>query len=108
MKKHQNYPIKMARYQGTSIVLTLDPSHVDRLQIDKATFFIQKPVKDGILLQMCKLQFDDNESLNARRYDTVTGSGSNMDKGKRKQRALEVVPNSATNATENIQSSKKE
>jgi hypothetical protein len=71
------YPIKKAHYVGTSVVLTIDPSHVDRLQIDEATFFIQKPVKEGILLQRCKLQFDDNEGLNAIHYDAATGSGSN-------------------------------
>jgi hypothetical protein len=49
MKQHQNYPIKKAHYVGTSVVLTIDPSHVDRLQIDETTFFIQKPVKDGRL-----------------------------------------------------------
>ena len=49
-EKQQKYPIKKAHYVGTSVVLTIDPSHVDRLQIDEATFFIQKPVKGGILL----------------------------------------------------------
>jgi predicted Holliday junction resolvase-like endonuclease len=71
------YPIKKAHYVGTSVVLTIDPSHVDRLQIDEATFFIQKPVKDGILLQRCKLQFDSNEDLNSIHYDTVTERGTN-------------------------------
>lgn len=42
---------------GSSVVLTLDPTHVRRLGIDEFTFFVQKPVDDGILLQRCKLQF---------------------------------------------------
>jgi len=69
MKQHQSYPIKKAHYVGTSVVLTIDPSHVDRLRIDEATFFIQKPVEGGILLRRCKLQFDNNEGLNAMQDD---------------------------------------
>ncbi|MBV9176359.1 MAG: hypothetical protein JO297_04925 [Nitrososphaeraceae archaeon] len=37
------YPIKKAHYIGTSVVLTLDPSHVKRLNIDELTFFVEKP-----------------------------------------------------------------
>jgi hypothetical protein len=70
------YPIKKAHYVGTSVVLTIDPSHVNRLQIDEATFFIQKPVKGGILMQRCKLQFDSNEGLNSIHNDTAD-SGTN-------------------------------
>jgi hypothetical protein len=55
MEKHLNYPIKKAHYVGTSVVLTIDPIHVDRLQIDEATFFIQKPIENGILLEMRRL-----------------------------------------------------
>jgi hypothetical protein len=58
----QNYnitkdPIRKAHLVGSSMVLTLDPVHVRRLGIDKHTFFVQKPVEDGILLQRCKLHF---------------------------------------------------
>jgi hypothetical protein len=58
----QNYnlakdPIRKAHLVGSSVVLTLDPTHVKRLGIDEYTFFVQKPVEDGILLQRCKLQF---------------------------------------------------
>jgi hypothetical protein len=58
----QNYnisknPIRKAHLVGSSIVLTLDPTHVRRLGIDNSTFFVQKPLEDGILLRMCRLQF---------------------------------------------------
>jgi phosphoenolpyruvate carboxylase len=39
-------------------VVTLHPSHVKRLDIDDFTFFIQKPVENGILLQMRKLDIN--------------------------------------------------
>jgi hypothetical protein len=42
---------------GSSVVLTLDPIHVRRLRIDDFTFFVEKAVEGGILLQMCKLDF---------------------------------------------------
>jgi hypothetical protein len=48
-------PIKKAHYVGTSVVLTIDQSHVKRLQIDDTTFFIQKTIENGIILEMCKL-----------------------------------------------------
>jgi hypothetical protein len=52
---------------GSSVVLTLDPTHVRRLQIDDSTFFVEKPVEDGILLHICRLDFgskkeDEDES----------------------------------------------
>jgi hypothetical protein len=50
-------PIRKAHLVGSSVVLTLDPRHVRRLGIDEFTFFVQKPVEEGILLQKCKLQF---------------------------------------------------
>jgi len=49
------YPVRKAHYVGTSVVLTLDPSHVKRLKIDELTFFIQKPVENGIVLEMHKI-----------------------------------------------------
>jgi len=64
----QNYnltknPIRKAHLVGSSIVLTLDPTHVRRLGIDNSTFFVQKPLEDGILLRMCRLKFANiNES----------------------------------------------
>jgi hypothetical protein len=50
-----NPPIRKAHLVGTSVVITIDPSHVKRLNIDTHTFFVQKPIKDGILLQSYKL-----------------------------------------------------
>ncbi|MGC1131369.1 MAG: hypothetical protein WA941_00995 [Nitrososphaeraceae archaeon] len=45
------YPTRRAHHVGTSVVITLDPSHVKRLDIDELTFFEQKPIENGILLQ---------------------------------------------------------
>jgi hypothetical protein len=55
MDKKIIYPTRRAHYVGTSVVVTLDPSHVKRLQIDELTFFVQKPVENGIVLEMCRL-----------------------------------------------------
>jgi hypothetical protein len=51
-----SYPIKRAHYVGTSVVITLDPSHVRRLGIDELTFFVQRPIEDGIVLKTYRLQ----------------------------------------------------
>jgi hypothetical protein len=48
-------PIKRAHYVGSSVALTIDQSHVKRLHIDHMTFFVQKPIENGILLEMRKL-----------------------------------------------------
>jgi hypothetical protein len=55
MQQSCKLPIKKTHLVGTSWVVTLDPSHVKRLQIDDMTFFIQKPIENGIILEMCKL-----------------------------------------------------
>ena len=57
LQKNEN-PIRKAHYVGTSVVLTIDPSHVKRLRIDDMTFFIQKPIENGIILELRK--FDSN------------------------------------------------
>lgn len=45
------YPIRKIHHVGTSAVITIDQSHVKRLRIDDFTFFIQKPIDNGILLE---------------------------------------------------------
>ena len=50
--------IRKVHYVGNSVVLTIDPSHVKRLRIDDMTFFIQKPIENGIILELRK--FDSN------------------------------------------------
>ena len=50
-----SYPIRKAHYVGTSVVITLDPSHVKRLSIDELTFFVQQPIEHGIILKMYRL-----------------------------------------------------
>jgi hypothetical protein len=54
-ERQSKNPIRKAHYVGTSVVLTLDPVHVKRLNIDELTFFIQKPVENGIILEMHKI-----------------------------------------------------
>jgi hypothetical protein len=49
-------PMKKAQFVGTSVVVTIHPSHVKRLGIDDLTFFLQKPIENGIVLEMCKLK----------------------------------------------------
>jgi hypothetical protein len=68
-------PIKKAHYVGTSVVLTIDQSHVKRLQIDDMTFFIQKAIENGIVLEMRKLNMSTTsennvKSLQPARIDT--------------------------------------
>jgi hypothetical protein len=48
-------PIKKVHYVGTSAVLTIDQSHVKRLGIDDLTFFEEKAIDNGILLEVRKL-----------------------------------------------------
>ncbi|MGB7952390.1 MAG: hypothetical protein WCF23_00290 [Candidatus Nitrosopolaris sp.] len=60
-------PIRKAHLVGSSAVLTLDPTHVRRLQIDDSTFFVEKPVEDGILLQICRLDFGSKKEEEASR-----------------------------------------
>ena len=62
------FPTRRAHYVGTSVVLTLDPSHVKRLNIDEYTFFVQKPMENGIILEMHKL---DTNSV-----DMITGDAT--------------------------------
>jgi hypothetical protein len=50
----KNDAIRKAHYVGSSVVLTIDPSHVKRLSIDDLTFFVQKPIENGIMLEMHK------------------------------------------------------
>jgi hypothetical protein len=56
------HPIRKAHYLGTSVVVTIDPVHVKRLRIDDMTFFVQRPVENGIMLQMCKLNIGQDGS----------------------------------------------
>jgi hypothetical protein len=32
--------------------VTIDPAHVKRLKIDDLTFFVEKPIENGIALEM--------------------------------------------------------
>lgn len=53
-------PIRKIHYVGTSAVLTIDQSHVKRLRIDDLTFFEEKPVENGILLEMHRFSSNNN------------------------------------------------
>lgn len=49
-------PCRKLHKINTSYVLTIDPSHIERLKADDiATFFEQEPVEGGILLRMRRL-----------------------------------------------------
>ena len=60
--KQKSLPLRCAHFVSTSVVVTIDPMHVKRLQIDDSTFFIQKPVQDGIFMEMKKLAGSDETS----------------------------------------------
>ena len=65
-KLQNKYPIRKAHKVGSSFVLTIDPSHVKRLDIDDFTFFEQKPTSNGILLAKYRLNIDaeaDNNTV---------------------------------------------
>jgi hypothetical protein len=57
------YPIRKAHTIGSSVVITIDPSHVRRLKIDNLTFFVQRSVQNGILLELKRLQDSKNDEL---------------------------------------------
>ena len=59
-----SFPVRRAHLVGTSFVVTLDPSHVKRLGIDELTFFVQKPIKGGILLELRKLSIEETSERN--------------------------------------------
>jgi hypothetical protein len=48
-------PIKRVHYVGTSAVVTIDQFHVKRLALDDLTFFEEKAIDNGILLELRKL-----------------------------------------------------
>jgi hypothetical protein len=51
----QKNPIRKIHYVGSSAVLTIDQSHIRRLGIDEFTFFEEKPIENGIQLEVRKL-----------------------------------------------------
>ena len=53
--KQKRYPTKRLHYVGSSAVLTIDQSHIRRLGIDEFTFFEDRPIENGIHLEMRKL-----------------------------------------------------
>ena len=67
-------PIRKAHTIGSSVVITIDPSHVRRLKIDNLTFFVQRSVQNGILLEMKRLQ-DSNDELkeNGNKRNVIDG-----------------------------------
>ena len=55
-------PIRKAHSVGSSVVVTIDPSHVKRLKIDDLTFFVQRSIENGIRLEIRRLE-DSKEEL---------------------------------------------
>jgi hypothetical protein len=52
--KTQNNPIKRVHRNGNSAVIAIAPIHLKRLHIDDTTFFEEKAVPNGILLELKK------------------------------------------------------
>jgi hypothetical protein len=60
--KTQNNPIKRVHKNGNSAVIAIAPIHIQCLGIDDTTFFEEKAVPNGILLEMKKFSTTDEES----------------------------------------------
>ena len=56
LHKPKSFPLRRAHFVGTSVVVTIDPTHVRRLGIDDMTFFVQKPAANGILFELKKFE----------------------------------------------------
>ena len=54
-------PVRKIHFVGTSAVLTINQRHVRRLKIDELTFFVQRPIQNGILLEIKRLQDSKDE-----------------------------------------------
>ena len=65
MLHETKYPIRKAHTVGSSVVITIDPTHVRRLKIDNMTFFVQRSIQNGILLEIRRLQDSKDESEDA-------------------------------------------
>ena len=65
LTKTKTFPLRRAHFVGTSVVVTIDPTHVKRLDIDDMTFFIQRPTENGIILELRKFEsLTDDEDKN--------------------------------------------
>ena len=53
--QNERNPVRQAHHVGSSVVVTIDPKHVKRLGVDDFTFFEEKEVDNGILLEVRKL-----------------------------------------------------
>jgi hypothetical protein len=62
MRQSIRHPIRKAHTVGSSVVITIDPTHVRRLKIDNMTFFVQRSIQNGILLEIRSLQDSKDES----------------------------------------------
>jgi hypothetical protein len=92
-------PIRKAHTVGSSVVVTIDPSHVKRLNIDDLTFFVQKSIQHGILLEVKRLQDskdESNEGENKNKNNDVIGGevfpGSQPSITAWRVNSLEVMP----------------
>ena len=66
MQELKKDPLRRAHFIGTSVVVTIDQCHVKRLGIDDVTFFIEKPIENGILLEMRKLNTSTTKENNVK------------------------------------------
>jgi hypothetical protein len=66
-------PIRKAHSVGSSVVVTIDPSHVKRLKIDHLTFFVQRSIENGIRLEIRRLQDSKEEFREVEKKNVVDG-----------------------------------
>jgi hypothetical protein len=66
-------PIRKAHSVGSSVVVTIDPSHVKRLKIDDLTFFVQRSIENGIRLEIRRLQDSKEEFREVEKKNVVDG-----------------------------------
>jgi hypothetical protein len=66
MQELKKAPLRRAHFVGTSVVVTIDQCHVKRLGIDDLTFFIQKSIENGIVLEMRKLTISTTKENNVK------------------------------------------
>jgi hypothetical protein len=64
--------VKRVRWQGGSLVVTLEPRLVKAFKIDRHTFVTQEAVPDGILIRLHKLHLSGSSEA------TVTDGATNV------------------------------
>jgi hypothetical protein len=82
MEELKKDPLRRAHFVGTSVVVTIDPIHVRRLVIDDMTFFVQRPIENGIVLEMHRLDTNNQRSSTNNQIAGSDGSPPQSDHSK--------------------------